>query len=241
MVKWQEIAKLLTSGIGIIALISSLILLTGMEYEHSGDIYCGETCESYINITTSYWRVCFEDSDKEEVLYKKRSRSRTLWVNLNNVDNIISTNPDVEVDWLVPTYGKKWRPIKSGDCWDRKKVNKIKLVGHKEQSQTVKWSFDVGEKINIDPVWNRPDTSYSFLESTREPLQTSDYYESVTKVQVEEYQGEEFSMVTGDNESVYETYYYWYYEDDEKFIKTPVNTRCEWNGGDTRNCRHPEI
>ncbi len=159
--KWQEAAKLIGGGTGVIALISILVILSGMSYEHSGDMYCEDTCESYINITTRYWRVCFEESDKEETLYKKQSRSRTLWVNLNNIDNIISTEPSTEVEWVVPTYGRKWRPIKSGDCWDRGRVNKIKLIGHKRYDETVKWSFNFDDKINIDPKWIKTNVTYT--------------------------------------------------------------------------------
>ncbi len=158
MVKWQDVKKyLIGSSVGIVVLFSALFLLTGFEYEHSGDIVCGETCESYINVTTTYWRICFDSYNgtkyEDETLFKKQTRSRTLHINLDKVDNIIHTEPEVEVDWLVPTYGNKWRPIKNGDCWERRKVNKIKLVGHKEASQTIKWGFDLGDKVNIDPQW----------------------------------------------------------------------------------------
>ena len=160
--KWQTIALWLTGLILIggtvtyVDLFSGLFELTGISYTHSGDIVCGETCESYINVTTTYWRICFAGYEntkyENETLFKKRSRSRTLHVNMDNIDSIISTEPRVEVDWLVPTYGKKWRPIKDGDCWDRLKTNKIKLVGHKESSQTVKWNFKAGY-VEIDPKW----------------------------------------------------------------------------------------
>lgn len=158
MVKWQDVKKLLIgSGIGIVLLFSSLFLLTGIDYTYTGDIVCGEECESYINITTSYWRICFDSYNgtkyEEETLFKKQTRSRTLHVNLDKIENIISTEPKVQVDWLVPTYGKNWRPLKGGDCWERGKINKIKLVGHKEEYQTVKWSFDLDDKVNIDPIW----------------------------------------------------------------------------------------
>ena len=156
--KWQDVKKyLIGSSVGIVVLFSALFLLTGFDYTYSGDIVCGETCESYINVTTTYWRICFDSYNgtkyEDETLFKKQTRSRTLHINLDKVDNIIHTEPEVEVDWLVPTYGNKWRPIKGGDCWERRKVNKIKLIGHKEANQNVKWSFDLGDKVNIDPVW----------------------------------------------------------------------------------------
>ncbi len=179
--KWQEVAIILITVAGAagfvsyVSLFGALFELTGMDYSYTGDINCINTCESYINVTTSYWRICFEHSTPDQtayiqgksrlekttiaehpetILFKKSVYGRTLWVNLNNVDNIISTNPRVEVDWLVPTYGKRWRPLRDGDCWERGKVNKIKIVGHKSPVQTVKWSFILDEeKMNIDPLW----------------------------------------------------------------------------------------
>lgn len=163
--RWQNAAiilGLILAGAGVITytdLFGVLTQLTGVEATYSGDQICGSECESYINITTTYWRICFSHYNnskyENETLFKKQSRSRTLHVNLDNIDNIISTNPEVRVDWLVPTYGKKWRPLKDGDCWDRGKINKIKLVGHKDPFQDVKWSFEMeGEaNISIDPMW----------------------------------------------------------------------------------------
>lgn len=162
--KWQDVAKIL---LGILiggavltysGLFGTLFLLTGVNAEHSGDSYCTDECAAYINVTTTYWRICFAHYDgtkyaDDGVLFKKRSRSRTLHVNLDNVTSIISTNPEVQVEWMVPARGAgNWRPIKDGDCWDRRKINKIKLVGNKKEWQTVKWSFDVGT-VNIDPYW----------------------------------------------------------------------------------------
>ncbi len=150
------------------ALFSALFLLTGVSYTHSGDIVCDEECEVYINVTTSYWRICFDNYNntkyEDETLFKKRTRSRTLHVNLDHVDNIISTEPRIEVDWLVPARGKgNWRPIKGGDCWERKKNNRIKLIGHKESSQTIKWNFILGDKIDIDPIfYGRKDNKISY-------------------------------------------------------------------------------
>ncbi len=161
--KWQQVAIILASILvagGVITyvdLFGSLFQLTGVSATHSGDTYCTGTCESYINVTTTYWRICFshyKDTKYEnEILFKKVSRSRTLHVNLDKVENIITTEPKVKVDWMVPARGKgNWRPIKDGDCWDRLKTNKIKLVGYKEDWQDVKWSFETGY-VEIDPIW----------------------------------------------------------------------------------------
>ena len=188
---WQQIAYwliLILAASGAVTytdLFGTLFQLKGIDYTYTGDIVCGETCESYINVTTDYWRVCFEhpeDSQKiiipgkyslatstigespDTVLYKKSNRGRTLWVNLNNVDNVVSTAPDVPVEWLVPTYGNDWRPLKDGDCWDRNKINKIKLVGEKSPEETVKWGFLVDEYVDIDPVWMSPPIEIQFYD-----------------------------------------------------------------------------
>ncbi len=173
--KWQDVnKKLVGSSIGIITLFTALFMLTGVSYTHSGDIVCDEECEAYINVTTSYWRICFDNYNdtkySDETLFKKRTRSRTLHVNLDHVDNIISTEPRIEVDWLVPARGKgNWRPIKGGDCWERKKNNRIKLVAKKNASQTVKWSFILGDKVDIDPIfygWKDNKISYENKDLT---------------------------------------------------------------------------
>ncbi len=188
MVKWQLIALLLV-GLGgsltYVDLFSGLFQLSGFTVTNSGDIICGEECNSTINITTSYWNIGFEHSKvtqniyidigdgrltkttigeyPDTVLYKKWRYGRKLWVNLNNVQNIISTNPEVQVDWLVPTRGKdNWRLLKDGDSWSRLKNNKIKLVGHKEKEQTVKWGFNVSGYVDIDPAWIAEGTAETY-------------------------------------------------------------------------------
>ena len=178
--KWQDAAAILVvligigGAIGYSDLFGVLFELTGVEYTYTGDQVCGDTCESYINVTTSYWRVCFNHYNgtkyEDETLFKKVSRSRTLHVNLDNVDNVVSTDPRIEVDWMVPTYGKNWRPLKDGDCWERKKVNRIKLVGHKEEWQDVKWTFAMEDPFNsdynidIDPKWGSMDLELLLFE-----------------------------------------------------------------------------
>ncbi len=163
--KWQYVAGILLTILlgGVLTytdLFGQLFQLTGVNATHSGDIYCTENCESFINVTTTYWRICFAHYKgtkyaDDGVLFKKVSRSRTLHVNLDNVSSLISTKPEVPVDWLVPARGRdNWRPIKDGDCWDRKKINRIKLVGHKKEWENVKWTFEVGDYLEIDPVWN---------------------------------------------------------------------------------------
>ena len=194
MVRWQTVAKFLGGGsVGVIGLFTYLFLLTGISYTYTGDSVCDKlNCEAYINVSTTYWRTCFEhtkDSQKvylpynsvyggsnekltpfiynelesQPVLFKKSTRGRTLWVNLNKVDNIISTDPPISVDWLVPARGKgNWRPIKDGDCWNRLRTNKIKLVGHPTEAQIIKWSFELDE-VSIDPIFISWDYTYENL------------------------------------------------------------------------------
>ena len=246
--KWQDAAKLLIAMLLVAGavtysdLFGVLFQLNGVNATYSGDITCADTCESYINVTTSYWRVCFEhpeDSQRiyipgksklekstigdspETVLYKKSTRGRTLWVNLNNVDNIISTAPTVPVDWKVPTYGDNWRDIRDGDCWDRGKVNKIKLVGHKQPQETVKWGFNTGDYVNIDPVWEGLQVEKIYINHTENhcPNETEEY----------DYINYSECMV-----NISEPYYR--YSFNNITLTTPVNTLCYWDGSNERTC-----
>jgi len=160
--KWQKAAIILTiaAGAGILGyaqLFGVLFQLSGVNATYSGDQVCGFKCESYINVTTSYWRICFAHYKgtkyENQTLFKKVSRSRTLHVNLDKVEDLITTDPRVPVGWFVPTYGGKWRPIKDGDCWERGKINRIKLVGYKPLNLTVKWGFGLPGKELADPLW----------------------------------------------------------------------------------------
>ena len=54
-------------GSGSIFLIFMMVMnLTGATETHTGDIFCTYNCTSYVNITLTYWRVCF-DNDFEFV------------------------------------------------------------------------------------------------------------------------------------------------------------------------------
>jgi len=218
---WLQVAGILTlilvSG-GIITytdLFGALFNLKGTEYTYTGDINCSTECESYINVTTSYWEVCFAGYDgtkyENETLFKKVSRSRKLHVNIDKVENIISTDIPVEVDWLVPTRGAgNWRPIQDGDCWERGKVNKIKLVAHKEPWQTVKWTFRTGDYVDIDPLWQG------------EPK----------KFQKEVYVDTDDAGLQN-----YKTEYFWLYENSEVKLEVPDSPTCLWdNKKDMRDC-----
>jgi len=172
MVKWQT-----GSVIGIVSLffiMGVLLNLAGVSHSDSGDVACTD-CFSEIKINSTYWEVrgTFERPD-ENVVFKKRTRSRTLWVNLLKINELVTTDPSIKVDILVPTnrialteikhpeYGRL-RFLKEGDTLIRRSTinrpgpSRIILHGTKSATQTVKWNFDLEhflmEDINIDPVW----------------------------------------------------------------------------------------
>lgn len=141
--KWQKVRDLglglfkkrtrsrtlwISGSTGVVALFAYLLLLTGVSETHTGDITCGSVCESYVNITSTYWRICFEDF------------------------NFITTDSNITTELYVPTYGYAWRLFNpEKDCIERG-LNKFKIVGYKDYWQTIKWTFDM--KVNIDPIWN---------------------------------------------------------------------------------------
>ena len=165
--RWQDAALILSIilvSMGTVTytdVFSVLFNLNGVTYTDSGDSMVeNDIGTAYINVTTTYWRMCFahynDTKYENETLFKKVSRGRTLHINLDHVDNVISTEPRIEVDWLVPARGRgNWRDVKDGDCWDRGKTNRIKLVGY-NITKTVKWSFVTGEYVDIDPYWVVP-------------------------------------------------------------------------------------
>jgi len=121
------------STVGIFGLIAWIVMLTGVSVEFTGDTYCYEECISYVNVTSTYWRICFSEDFE-----------------------LVQTDPDVPVDVYVPTYGKKWRLFDvSKDCIERKNKynvlpNRFKIVGHKQPTDTIKWSVD---RFDVDPKW----------------------------------------------------------------------------------------
>lgn len=173
-IKWQDIniyAKILSgSGISLFFLIVLLANLAGMSYSDDGDKTCSD-CYSKIEINSSYWEVCVEFAGDKDLIYKKKTRSRRLWINLDKVD-LISTNPQANTELLVPTI-KKYstikheeygylRPVKDGDCIIKRKTKSrpspSRIIIHGiDIKETVKWGFDLdywlSEKIDIDPVW----------------------------------------------------------------------------------------
>lgn len=181
--EWKDILKYggATGGISAIVLIVLVLNLSGTSYIIPPDEICGDTCFSKIPFNTSYWSICFDSfGDNTSIVTKKSSSSRILWMNLDKINNFLTTKPSVEVYLLTPASlkkdvfytdrdGQKWRKIKAGDCWKpTKKPNWIGIYGKKDPDQTVKWSISLKEMFNnyieIDPYWYASSTGLvSFL------------------------------------------------------------------------------
>ena len=184
--KWQTAAAILAAillGTGAITytdLFGVLVQLSGVNSTHSGDMYCkNRDCYGDVNVTTTYWRFCFAHYNgtkyENKTLFKKVVSRRTLHINLDNVDNIISTSPRIEVDWLVPARGAgNWRPIKDGDCWERGKVNKNRFVPiNKKPEETIKWGVNIGDYIDVDPKWIGNGTNPEIIKGKNNSYLTS--------------------------------------------------------------------
>ncbi len=175
MVKWQTGA--VGSVVSLFFLLGLLLNLSGVSWSDDGDKVCTD-CFSEIRINSTYWevRVTFERPD-EDLVFKKRTRSRTLWINLHKIDELVTTDPQVKVDILVPTnriafteinheeYGRL-RFLKEGDTLIRRSSSKrpgpSRIILHGQDiNQVVKWNFDLEhfllQDINIDPIWS-PDS-----------------------------------------------------------------------------------
>ena len=171
--KWQSILKWTTgTTISLLVLLSLLSNLAGMSFSDDGDKFCID-CYSEIRINSIFWEVKVEHAGDRDVVFKKRTRSRTLWVNLDKIDELVTTDPKIKVDIFVPAikrtstfkhdeYGYL-RPIKDKDSLIKRTTiaspspSRIILHANKPIDLTVKWSFDMEyylmEDINIDPIW----------------------------------------------------------------------------------------
>ncbi len=119
-------------SIGFFGVIAMIVLLTGISTQYTGDIVCGDECVVYVNITSTYWRICFAEDFE-----------------------LVQTIPKVEITTYVPARGKgNWRLFDSSkDCIERKNKyrtlpNRFKIVA-KGNGELIKWSVD---KFDIDPV-----------------------------------------------------------------------------------------
>ena len=173
--EWQKISKIAGgSSLSILAIIVLVLNLSGMSYNEPPDIYCEDACYSEIQVNSSYWNVKVEHAGlDEDIIFKKSTHGRTLYLNLDKIDNFAITNPEVPVQLLIPTT-KKYamfnhpeygylRTLKDGDYLIQRKSSynpdgsRFVLLGVKSPEQTVKWSFlldtYLSGDINIDPKW----------------------------------------------------------------------------------------
>ena len=185
MVKWQDLVKYGGSGlIGIFFVLGGLLNLAGVDYFDDGNKHCYD-CYSEIKVKSTYWEIKVEHAGDKDIVFKKRTRSRTLWVNLDKITELVTTNPQVKVDILVPTI-KKYaimkhedygylRHLKEDDILIKRntksKPSPSRIILHGINITTkVKWSFELDhwlmEDINIDPIWFGEDESYINHENT---------------------------------------------------------------------------
>ena len=173
--RWQDILKYAGTGgsISVILLMGLILNLTGMSYTYEGDKFCSTDCYSEIKINSSYWEIRVEHAGDKDLIFKKSSRGRTLWLNLDKIDEAVITEPNIKTQILVGAikrtatekhddYGYL-RRLKDGDTLIHRTTksnpspSRIILKGSKPSELDVKWSFILNdpliEKIDIDPVW----------------------------------------------------------------------------------------
>src|SRR3990167_9262131 len=164
--KWQTGA--VSSVVGLAVILSVILNLSRMSYSSSPDIFCTD-CYSKIEVNSTYWNICVEHAGDKTAIFKKSVYGRVLYINLDKINEIITTNPEIKTDLLVQTIKSRaeftseefgyLRNVKDGDCIIQRtiKPNKFYIHGNKLETQQVKWSFDVEsttiEDINIDPIW----------------------------------------------------------------------------------------
>ena len=168
--RWQDILTYSSGGtITLFLLFAGIFNLSGITYSSSGDSYVDNgVAYAYINISSTYWKLCFEHGKDKEVIYAKSSRSQTRYINL---DKIVFSNPPVEID-LQRSYFSGWKNVDEGYCIERtnvRKVNQFRLVGHNIK-QTTKWNFVADywlmKDVNIDPYWLVAGDILTYQENT---------------------------------------------------------------------------
>ena len=123
------------SGGGLIATLSVIAILSGVTFQTSGDVVCGEECEIFINVSTWYWRVCFD-----------------------NPDNMMSFSPEVKEAKYYYGYYSGWKEVNwSKFCLERyRKPNRLKIVVQKEDWQDIKWTLSLTPVDQLDPILISP-------------------------------------------------------------------------------------
>ena len=129
--KWQNILKL-TGGtsVSLFTIIMLVLNLSGMTYSIPEDQVCND-CYDVIHVNSTVWEIKVEYAGDENIIFAKRIRSRTRWLNLDKINSFVKTSPEVFVEILVPTI-KRYatvnhesfgylRPIKDGDSLIKRK------------------------------------------------------------------------------------------------------------------------
>jgi len=144
--KWQSLSVFfkkrsrsrtlwISGGTSIFAVFAMVLMLTGVTITSSGDIIAGTDWEVYVNITSTYWRICFNDTNFSPLYF--------------------DTEP-LSYEVFVPARGKdNWRPLVAGDCIERKNKynvlpNRFKIVGTKNSWETIKYGVKVMNE-DLDP------------------------------------------------------------------------------------------
>ena len=141
----------------IAGIIIALLAINGVTVQTSGDIQCGHTCVSYINITSKAYNICF------------------------NMTGLIETMPNVTTELYIKN-GKKWVLFNlSKDCVNGTSKHQFQVIGHKTNMlQKVKW---YAPEIGVsDPLWDSASISINntVCQSVTYQNQTITKYVNVT-------------------------------------------------------------
>lgn len=170
-IKWQQILTYGSSGIvGLAFLLAGILNLSGMSYSFDGNKTCTD-CYSEIRVNSTYWEIKVENAGNNPIVFRK-TLSPVLYINLDKIDELITTNPPIKTEILVPTTSKfatqkneeygYLRLLKSGDAlihrYSRSNPSESRFIIHGANVSTiVKWSFDLdsvySREISIDPIW----------------------------------------------------------------------------------------
>jgi len=124
-----------TSGLTIFGVFAYMLLLTGVTINTSGDIYCGDTCEVYVNVTSTYWKICFNDTNFAPLYFDKQPIDYSVYVPARGANN--------------------WRLLQAGDCIERitkatPNPSRFKIIVNKKPFETIKYGIKVGN-ADVDP------------------------------------------------------------------------------------------
>ena len=171
VIKWQQILTYASSGtIGLLSLIVLIANLSGMSWSDDGNKTCID-CYSEIRVNSTYWEIKVENAGDKPLVFRK-TLSPVLYINLDKINELVTTNPPIKTEILVATTSKfatqknedygYLRPLKSGDIlihrYSKSIPSESRFIIHGINVKTiVKWNFDLEsfyfKDINIDPYW----------------------------------------------------------------------------------------